>query len=135
MNKHIAKFKGTTFTRNSKDRTYTHVIVVRESYEYALEMAKKESRFDRENYNRYMITGAELDGRGDQVAGLTEDEYVAQKIAKKVAAVEAAKARGDFDSYGQVGWCGRPDLAQKKLSSESGKPHWAEVHAVEVTIL
>lgn len=41
MNKHIAKFKGTTFTRNSKERTYTHVIVVRDSYEYALEQAKK----------------------------------------------------------------------------------------------
>jgi hypothetical protein len=135
MNKHIAKFNGTTFTRNSKDRTYTHVIVVRESYEYALERAKKECSSDRENYKYHMTIGSELDGRGDQVAGLTEDEYVAQKIAKQVAAVEAAKAKGDFDSYGQVGWCGRPDLAQKKLSSESGKPHWAEVHAVEVTIL
>jgi len=62
-------------------------------------------------------------------------DYESKNIGYFDTAVEAAKARGDFDSYGQVGWCGRPDLAQKKLSSESGKPHWAEVHAVEVTIL
>lgn len=129
MNKHIAKFNGTTFTRNSKERTYTHVIVVRDSYEYALEQAKKEGRYDRQNYKQYTITN------DPKVAGLTEDEYVAKVIADKVARVEAKKANGDFDSYGQVGWCGRPDLAQKKLSSESGKPYWAEVHAVEVTIL
>jgi hypothetical protein len=129
MNKHIAKFKGTTFTRNSKERTYTHVIVVRDSYEYALEQANKEGRYDRQNYKQYTITN------DPKVEGLTEDEYVAKVIAEKVARVEKKKANGDFDSYGQVGWCGRPDLAQKKLSSESSKPYWAEVHAVEVTIL
>ena len=129
MNKHIAKFNGTTFTRNSKERTYTHVIVVRDSYEYALYQAQKEGRYDRQNYKQYTITN------DPKVEGLTEDEYVAKVIADKVARVEEKKANGDFDSYGQVGWCGRPDLAQKKLRSESGKPHWAEVHAVEVTIL
>jgi len=128
MNKHTAEFRGETFTRNSKTKLYTHMVVCRWSYEADYKKANQEYSYDRSNY-RAMVE------RGDiEVKGLTEEEYVNQQIYKRVSKVEADEAQGCYDSLRDGGWSGRLDLAEKNAAKYRNNPMYCDVHIVEVKV-
>jgi hypothetical protein len=52
------------------------------------------------------------------VDGRTVDQYVAIQLERRIARVEERKAKGEFDQWISVGWCGRYDLAQKLAAKE-----------------
>jgi hypothetical protein len=134
MNKHTAEFRGKTFTRNSKTKLYTHMVVCRWSYEAEYKKANQEHSYDRENYRYYVKNGLKVDSRGNQVEGLTEDEYVNQMIYKRVSDIESMKEKGCYDSFRDGGWSGRLDLAEKNAAKYRNNPMYCDVHIVEVKV-
>lgn len=159
MNKHTAVLPdGTVATRNSKNRVYPYCVAVREDYDYALMRAKMLIESDRSNYAYYK---AKLDGTSKWLAKSQweTDEVYAERIAKelaeaeaevgdcetatnyqrkmlerRVARVEASRAKGNYDGWGVLGWCGRLDLAQASAASARAKPHFAEVAIIETNM-
>lgn len=101
-----ATVNGKEFKRTSKGRTYTHAIVARSVVAHMLAQASSTgwTKTDRSNFQYYTQQG---DAR---VAGLTMDQYVAAKLAERVAAVEA-----DPCEWGVYGWAGSEALAVKAM--------------------
>lgn len=125
---HTARYNDQVFTRTSKSRTYSHVVLGRDSYELHLAGAQSKgwARTDAANYRWTVDVAA---GRGEYASSRTPEriakaqaelqginsveEYQAAQTARRVADVEARKAAGAFDTYGVIGWTSRLDLAQK----------------------
>jgi hypothetical protein len=135
--KHTATFNGQTFTRTSATRVYTHMVVARSSYRYALEKAQvvpcAESNF---NFYRRALDGSQPHTRPEYAAerlmgAETVEQFIELHRAAQVAKVEQQKAEGAFDRFGDCGWCGRLDLAQKLAASKRAWPGYDEVHIVE----
>jgi hypothetical protein len=157
MNKHTATDRtGTVHTRNSANRVYTHTVVARPCYKSALEVAVSPGHQDESNFAYY---AAYLDGtsrflvkpayrseeahaeqcekdiaRAREKIGeaKTVAEYVAMKRQARLAAVEEARVAGGYEIFGNLGWCGRLDLAQKLAAGAS--PYWTEVTILPVTM-
>lgn len=51
---------------------------------------------------------AELDGCG------TAEEYVDMLVERALASIQKRREAGYYDTYQNMGWCGRPDLAAKR---------------------
>lgn len=62
---------------------------------------------------------------------LTAEAYAEAQIAASVAKVEAQKADGHFDRFGDGGWASRLDLAQKNAGQLAAKPYYEEVRILE----
>lgn len=128
MNKHTAEFRGETFTRNSKTKLYTHMVVCRWSYEADYKKANQEHGYDRPNYQYY------VKNNDPRVAGLTEDEFVNQEIYKRVSKIDADEAMGCYETLRDGGWSGRLDLAEKNAAKYRNNPMYCDVHIVEVKV-
>src|SRR5690606_28668068 len=50
------------------------------------------------------------------LTSVSRDQYIANLLAKRIAAVEAA----DYVKFTNLGWCGRRDLADKLAAKSSG---------------
>lgn len=159
MNKHFAiDANGTTHTRNSENRVYSHCVAVRFSYERALAEAKKPHRSADSNFHHY---AAFLDGtseflkqrswhtaeqHAEQVAHdiekakealagcATVEEYSAMLIARSVGGVKKAKADGYYDRWHLMGWNSRLDLAQKEAARQRDRASVAEVAILEAKL-
>lgn len=55
----------------------------------------------------------------ERVGNHTVQSYVAAELAKRIASVEARKAKGEFDTWHNAGWCGRLDLAEKLAATKA----------------
>lgn len=106
MNKHTVTYRGRTFTRNSKSRIYSHVVLVVEN---------PDARF------------AEAERRGEVSNWLRESHQLA---------VAEGERYGDGVSIGPWGWCGRLDLAEKQAEQarKVWGPRKGEVVIVEATL-
>lgn len=136
---------GAVHQRKSENRTYTHAILVRPSYEAALKYASTHQPYpDVPNFEYYskVVNGtspysqseSEIATAKDHVDGCADaSAYMVKMSARRVADVEARKAKGDFDTFQARTWCGRPDLAQKELAT-AARFSYAEVLMVEVTV-
>jgi hypothetical protein len=158
MNKHTATApNGQTFTRNSKGRTYSHAILAlhsearslrnvdapghtkidRGAYEYLSRDVWHSNGF---TYGAYGKGPALALGRRfkDAAAFLaafpTEAEFLAARRAERLADHEQAVADGEFDQWVCLGWTGRPDLADKKVLSETASGRYSRVIAAPATI-
>jgi hypothetical protein len=162
---HAVDANGVVHTRSSKSRVYTHTVVSKPSYGYALAAAQSPdwTKTDRRNLDYYdtiaqgrdpyprkcyrqdhpekwtpeqieeerVAVEAENARRVqeaiDTVANRTVEQWLADKKAERIERVEKLKAEGYYDSWGNAGWCGRFDLAQKLAHAEKSKAHVAEV--------
>jgi hypothetical protein len=142
---------GTVLTRKT-DRTYTHAILVRRSYENALARASKPSAVDGENWQFHLEMGAGTHELAQKKSWQTEERHAAELAGHKaradqystreaaiegerqarIAAIEALKKSGHFDRWGALTWCGRPDLAAKELAKAQADASNADVRAVQV---
>ena len=101
----------------------------------------RRTKTDRRNWAYYVKTADEAP-RGDwdnSPAKAREiiaeypsaDAYIKAQEEERVAHVEKLKAKGGFESYGSLGWCGRYDLAAKKLNQEGRSGYFDHVLIVE----
>lgn len=137
-----ATFNGQTFKR-STERTYTHVVLYRDSYELALGRGIERAQYEARTNYPYYVQQANPETRKynpsaaqiadyQRIASLTQDEYLQERLAKAHAIVEELKADGYFDIYKALGWCGRPDLAQKSAQQARAKNYYADIVVVPV---
>ena len=147
---------GVTHTRTSKTRTYTHTVVGRPSSVAAtLRVTSKGVRaLHRKNFAYHDAIAKGTSQWLERSRWETEEKYAqrrADDIAKSVnelngcdtaqdyenmlvnAALEGIRhstARGYYDKYHSLGWCGRADLAAKlKIKSENRR--WVDVTILE----
>jgi hypothetical protein len=156
MNKHFAiDANGQRHTRNSKGRTYSHVVVGRWNYDASLADAQTYGQSDlhRSNYKHHL---SYVDGTSQYLARKSweDDATHAARVAKEVAQavkaiggatnleeyrqlqrdaalarVAANKAAGEYEVYRDLGWAGRLDLAQKNAGSHSA--HYTDIQILE----
>lgn len=151
---HTVQHSGQTFTRKSKDRSYSHVVLARPSYEHALRIAKGgnptlPTNFDfyrsfldgsNEHMRRKLHETAEdhetrIDrDRAKAIEALggaeTLDQYVANRIEAAIAAVEERKAAGEFDRFVAYSWASKLELATAEAARRRRHFIWAEVVVV-----
>lgn len=144
--KYIARLDGTIVgTRTTKDRTYTHAVVVQLSEDWARDKAYNyvPNDTDRSNFEYYVKIA---EGRSS-FAQTTEnvlkasalidggfDAYVERIREAAIARFEAEVKRGKYEPEA-VTWCSRLDLAHKQRAGLAGawvKEIWI-VPAEEVT--
>lgn len=161
MNKYFAICPdGSKVTRNTK-RTYTHAVVVRRAHQPIINhienLEKLEGKGMRSSFQYYVdrieaheagrdyffrsngckadpLTPAEVE-KAAAVRDAGFDGYVAARRKELMDRYTKMLDAGDFDSYSAIGWCGRPDLAQKLASKEAGDSRWAEVKIVEAQLM
>jgi hypothetical protein len=118
-NRHTATFDGQTFTRNSKTRVYTNVVIGRNPLDKELAEAV-----------------AYLPRLKEMAAERPECKHrkgLVERYENEIARLEARKAAGHkFDEWGAWGWNGRPDLAQKEFDRLSNSPN---LRGIEFKIL
>lgn len=153
MTVYIVKHQDIEVARRKSDRTYTHAVVVRSSYENHLATAQALHGTDAANYSYFVREASAtveqflsrtpwhseaqaahaIADAQEQIKGITTlDEYRAAKRAERIATVEAEKIAGRFDTFGVIGFCGRRELAESLAAQNRGKAWWAEVLIVEV---
>lgn len=92
------------------------------------QIAEQQVHVDKENANRLAKAQAYV------AANPTFADYIVNERARRLAAIEKAKAEGHYDRWRNAGWCGRPDLAQKLYNKHAGEPHWAAVDMIEAKV-
>lgn len=146
---------GTVHTRNSKTRTYTHTVVAlpsslastmaamstaarkmhRSNFKYHMAFVDGTSQWLQRNTFetevQYLERSAmEIERSAVELEGCDNaEDYVNMKIVQAYRGIREAMARGYYDTYQNLGWCGRADLAAK-LKATSEARSW-----VSVTIL
>jgi hypothetical protein len=154
---------GTVAKRTSTSgRVYLFCVASRPSYDFALKRASKLSETDADNYAYHLQVIAEggrtyetqwrdesnedfavrCAKRADDALASNEGatsaaEYQAIKRDQRVAAVEANKAAGHYETWGVTGWQSRADLAQKELAKVAANV-WlgvAEAKIIPVTMV
>jgi len=139
--KYVARLNGTIVgKRTTKDRTYTHAIVVQWSEENARKRAYeyRATEQDRRHFDYFtqiVEQGIEhehvrvdkwrkepdlkvLEGAKANIEGGL-DGFVARIKARMIEGFERSLAKGGFDPC-VAGWAGRLDLAQKAVASHTG---------------
>ena len=149
---------GKTHTRTSKTRTYTHTVVGLPSSTKATlaAMSPEARKLHRSNFKYRM---AFVDGTSTWLARNTyetevqylkrtqrdkersavelegcdnAEDYVNMKIVQDHRGIRDAMARGYYDTYQNLGWCGRADLAAK-LKTTSENRGWVNVTVLQIT--
>lgn len=157
--KHIATADGQTFTRTSKSRVYTHVVLAKASLDHQLAMVASKFTIDLHRSNHAFHVGnlnpdcklrptwqseASLAAEGQRYAQRaaeelegtsTVEEYVAKKQAQSFARIEEDRLDGQYERWGVVGWCGRRDLADKLAATTLGRGYYGDVVVVEAQIV
>jgi len=163
-NIHTAKLPDGTIAKRTSfsGRAYLFCVATLPSYELALKRASKPSETDASNYKYHLRviaekgttyqtkwnneTNEEYAARcAERVAEAIEDnkgatsaaEYVAIKVAERIAHIEDLKANGHFKKWIVQGWQSRADLAQKELD-KALKSEWlivADAKIIPVTMV
>lgn len=135
-------YEGHTFTRKT-ERTYTHVVIVCRSYAVEHALAGQRAR-EQVQYNRaYHLQEAdpatrqhthsdEALARFTRYAAMTQEQQEAEYVAEAEADIERQRAKGAYDGYGPLTWCGRGDLAEKEAQRARGKGYYADVKVLPV---
>ena len=150
---------GKTHTRTSKTRTYTHTVFAlpssvtavlwanskearkrhRENFAYYTEMTSGTSSFLDKRFYETAEQNAERRASAMENAVKTLDgcqnanEYEAKMVLRDLQGIQKRRAEGYYDTYQNMGWCGRADLAQKlKTTTENRNHAWVNVTVVEV---
>ena len=139
---------GTVHTR-STERTYTHTVVVQRSKDYAITRANAHVAYSikraeeeffyaaatieailasfraRRLHNLGADYAAERKAKGEEFVAKwgTPEAYAAAELANDLAKIEAT----DWSVWHNLGWCGRPDLAQKAAAKAQGPANAAVV--------
>lgn len=156
MNKHTATFAGHTFTRNSKTRKYSHLVLALNTFERdRAAVAKRASNDYKTNrdYHAYIAqqtpgveyrtfsgwytqtSSEEVIAASKRISAQSHDEYVAAALAYYEARTDKSKLKLNADGtgyYTELGWTSRPDLATKLSNSQS---YGRQTFIVEATIL
>lgn len=146
MPKHTytATYAGQVFTRTTH-RTYTHLVIARRSIDEAIARVHGEanSKTFAKDYAYYCREANDATrefkhteqqiARYQSIAAKVFAEYRNEWIAEHLAIVEKQRQKGWFDTFNVVGWCGRPDLAEKSAASAKKQPWNAEVKIIPVT--
>lgn len=163
-NTHTAKLPDGTIAErtSSSGRAYLFCVATLPSYELALKRASKPSETDASNYNYHLKVIAEKgttyqtkwSGQTDEafaaqcakrvadytaanMGATSAAEYVAIKVAERIAHIEELKANGHFKKWIVQGWQSRADLAQKELD-KALKSEWliaADAKIIPVTMV
>lgn len=135
---------GTTHKRTTQNRTYTHAVLYRASYERDMAYADSDHAVDGDNWEfagRMVAWGGVYGGQHNRREYHTDEEIagqvakytalrdaatdradaIAQARAKRVATVHQRRTDGYYDLYRVEGWCGRIDLAQKSAAKMQGR--------------
>ena len=122
-----ATFGDQTFTRKS-DRTYTHAVSCKRNYAAAIAYASTQDKFDAKNHAYYCKKVAtndfysweneECKDRARKAAAVTCEEFCQQQIARRVADVDARKARGEYDNFLRPTFHSTLALAQKEAAKD-----------------
>ena len=136
-----ATFGDQTFARKS-DRTYTHAVSCKRNYAAALAYASTRDPIDAKNHAYYCKKVATNDfysweneeskDRARRAAAITSEEFCQQQIARRVADVEAGKARGEYDSFLRPTFHSSRALAEKEAAKDRAAGR-LEVTIAEVT--
>ena len=150
---------GVTHKRTTKDRTYTNTVVRKGGYQTAIRMAYEAStpKILQSDFRYYsaIVAGnnpyparnwagtpegaaqaAQEDAKRLEEAkkalmgATTLDAYCALCCNRRLAQVEEARVAGEYDRWDNLGWQGRPDLAQGIASKFQGNPDY-EVRILE----
>ncbi|UTU08076.1 hypothetical protein CcrC1_gp390 [Caulobacter phage C1] len=146
---------GTTATRESANRKYSHVVVGKHSKALHLSQLDGYARSDRSNYHYgmsktratpgvptpyqslserdrpYVFTWTEKeieDAKIEMAPYADMDAYVAGKRAERLEVIAKREAEGYYDQWCALTWASRHDLAAKQVGN------WSKTF-VEVTIL
>jgi hypothetical protein len=148
---------GKTHKRTSKERTYTHTVVAlpsapkavlaatskearamhRKNFVYHLEMANGTSKWLERNSWETEAQHAEREANGidngmKALRGCKNaQEYESVMTEISLAAIRERRAKGYYDTYQSMGWCGRADLAEK-LKTSCENRGWIEITILEV---
>ena len=149
---------GKTHTRTSKTRTYTHTVVgLPSSTKATLAAMSPETRaYHRSNFKYHMAfvdgtsqwlrrntfetevqylerAAMEIERSAVELDGCDNaEDYVNMKIVQAHRGIREAMARGYYDTYQNLGWCGRADLAAK-LKTTSENRGWVNVTILQIT--
>jgi len=138
--KYVARLDGKIIgKRSTKARKYSHALVVQHIEDVACQVAYNRSaewqKLDRKNFN-YICekAAAGIDHPhywGDDakrtnehaadaaVAAAGLEAYIEARRQEAITSFERRKANGGFQPFVAT-WCGRPDLAQKAISTFTG---------------
>jgi hypothetical protein len=141
---------GTVATRTTA-RTYTHVIAVLPSYKEHLRRANDElaqvqdsSNWDYRAscangtyaypawYSQEARDKSVAEGRAWIAENPDRAAFITGKHADRVAAVEARKAEGFYETWQAATWCGRLSLAQAQLAQLQRADGWADARMMPV---
>lgn len=149
---------GKTHTRTSKTRTYTHTVVGlpnatrtvlmaqslemrkahRSNFKYHAAYADGTSQWLTRNsweteISHLSRTQQEIASSVAELNGCDNaEDYVNMKIVEAHRGIREAMAQGYYDTYQNLGWCGRADLAAKlKITSENRG--WVNVAVLQIT--
>jgi len=150
---------GKTHTRTSKTRTYTHTVFAlpssvtavlwasskearrrhREDFAYYTEMASGKSSFLDKRFYETVEQNAErrasaMESAVKKLNGCkSAQDYEYMMVARDLDGIQKQRLAGYYDTYQNMGWCGRADLAQKlKTTTENRNHAWVSVTIVEV---
>lgn len=159
-NLHIARIDGQIFDRTS-NRAYSHILVGKRSLDDAMLQAERAglARYVADNYEYYREY---LDGtsrylerksweRDDAAfeARVARDLAQAEKAlegcetlgdyreklrAAAIAAVQSGKAKGEYDTWNDLGWASRLDLATKNLGTYASKSQWKNLRVIPAEV-
>lgn len=129
-------------TRTS-DRTYTHAIVARRSFDADMKTGGSIHNVDKNNFDYYTKVAKsqpDIYNTADYIEKAkatvakhgNRDAYAKAQMEFRVAEITAKKAAGYYDKPVVVAWAGRPDLAAKQAASYGKAGQWADVQAVAV---
>lgn len=138
---------GTIITRQSA-RTYVACVVGRASYENALAQAQTPNPLDAKNWEfagqmvawggiykgerKSWDTDEQISKQLARYKAIYEqynsaEEAIAGSVAQAIARVEENKAKGFYDQWSLVGFCGRQDLAVAQTRDSRNARYYAEM--------
>lgn len=140
--KYSAEHNGQIFTRKSQ-RTYTHTVVARRNMDAAIKcesdkawnkVAFSNHAFFSQEANpatrKHSVT-PEQEARYQAIAAMTKEQYAESLMRERLARIEKNRLAGDYDRMVNLGWCGRPDLAQKLAAKERASGWYLDVTILE----
>jgi hypothetical protein len=136
MNKHTATLpNGTKVTRNSKSRTYTHVIAAGTKWGALVNYREASLKFTQHRLaeNTEILAGNKPMSRYDSVAKLerqnsTYRETIATLTAELVDL--RTKPADEIGHWGAIGWAGSLELANKVAATARNRGEWAEIRVI-----
>lgn len=156
MNNHRASYSNQTFTRRSKSRRYSHLVIALPSREVAFRFANALHDGDAASWQYYWefysspqhhsYSWTNGDRAMDDTYSFNSAEeflavfptaatFQAYQRSRRLDKFELREAGGEFTTYVPMGWCGRRDLADKLRAKTAASPYWLDVRVLEAEIV